>query len=350
MTFAMHSKAIARALVCGAIIAAPAAGAATSRTSHDDNSPTIDTLIAQARDVEREVREHLRNATEEMTRHLRDLDFNAATLAFAASEFTSARNEVVKNAPYSAEAISQSVQVLGDGNRIVKESRTLLARDSMGRTRQERSGPNARIYVFDPIEKQSFAINPERKTVYRIPRVPTAPLPPIPPVPPVPPVSVAPPAPTPPTPPAAGALPAGVEVSPGRVVVRRSGDGEQDVRVEVVRIPRDHTMLAPPAALTLPLLPRGKGETRALGTRDLGGIKAEGTETRHTIPAGEIGNEKPIVIASERWFSPELHVVVFAKTVDPRVGETSYRLANIKREEPSAELFKMPAGYRGARH
>ena len=41
--------------------------------------------------------------------------------------------------------------------------------------------------------------------------------------------------------------------------------------------------------------------------RDFDGIKAEGTQTTHTIPAGEIGNEKPIVITSERWFSPELH-------------------------------------------
>jgi len=39
--------------------------------------------------------------------------------------------------------------------------------------------------------------------------------------------------------------------------------------------------------------------------------------------------------------------VVFAKTVDPRIGESSYRLANVKREEPPADLFKVPAGYRG---
>jgi hypothetical protein len=58
-----------------------------------------------------------------------------------------------------------------------------------------------------------------------------------------------------------------------------------------------------------------------MGSRDFSGVKAEGAQTTHTIPAGEIGNEKPIVITSERWFSPELHVVVFARTVDRRVGE-----------------------------
>jgi hypothetical protein len=132
------------------------------------------------------------------------------------------------------------------------------------------------------------------------------------------------------------------------VVVRRGGDGDKDVEVEVVRIARGDGMpLASHGLLTMPLLPRGKGETKSLGTRDFGGIQAEGTMTTHTIAAGAIGNEKPIVVTSERWFAPDLHVVVFAKTVDPRAGETSYRLINVKREEPAADLFKVPADYKG---
>jgi hypothetical protein len=89
----------------------------------------------------------------------------------------------VKNAPYSAAAISASVQVLADGNRIVKETRTLLYRDSYGRTRQERNGPHGtRVYVFDPNEDRSFALNPDKRTSIRIPRVPAPPAPPAPPV------------------------------------------------------------------------------------------------------------------------------------------------------------------------
>ena len=149
-----------------------------------------------------------------------------------------------------------------------------------------------------------------------------------------------------------------VDVQPGRIVVRRkdvrAGDGglpQEDVRVEVIRIGGDERMHALPPApplppLTLPLLPRGKGETKSLGTREFDGVKADGTVTTHTIPAGAIGNERPIVVASERWFSPELHIVVFAKTTDPRVGETVYRLTNVKRAEPPADLFKVPADYR----
>ena len=135
-----------------------------------------------------------------------------------------------------------------------------------------------------------------------------------------------------------------------RVIVRRA-DGKarpDDVRVEVIRIGGEPGMpqVAALPPIAMPLLPAGKGERKSLGTRDFDGVKADGTQTTQTIPAGEIGNEKPIVIVSERWFSPELQLVVFARTRDPRAGETTYRLANLKRGEPPAELFKVPADYR----
>ena len=301
-----------------------------------------------------------------------DIDSEGPSFAFIAREFGSTR-EIVKNAPYSAEAVNEVVQTLSDGNRIVRRSATLVARDSVGRTRQEKKGGT--VYVFDPIDDKSYALNPDRKTAVRIPRAPSltppphpappapsavAP-PPVPPAPPIPPVAGVTPPPTPP-----GVAPRSaterviverradgkdIEVTPGRVVVKRSsGEGREieDVRVEVVRVGRDgrawHDAPLPP--LALPLLPRGKGETRSLGSREFEGVKADGTMTTHTIPAGEIGNERPIVITSERWFSPELHVVVYAKTSDPRNGDTIYRLANLKRGEPPAELFRVPADFK----
>lgn len=144
-----------------------------------------------------------------------------------------------------------------------------------------------------------------------------------------------------------------VEVQPGRVVVKRRAEGArgEDVQVEVIRIggsgePGALPPTPPMPPLTLPLLPRGKGETKPLGSRDIDGIRADGTLTSYTIPAGQVGNEKAIVVTTERWFSPELHVVVFARTADPRAGESTYRLTNIKRGEPSPELFRIPADYR----
>jgi hypothetical protein len=64
-----------------------------------------------------------------------------------------------------------------------------------------------------------------------------------------------------------------------------------------------------------------------------------------TIPAGAIGNDKAIAIVSERWFSPELQVVVASTHHDPRFGETTYRLTGIVRGEPEKSLFEVPSDY-----
>ena len=63
-----------------------------------------------------------------------------------------------------------------------------------------------------------------------------------------------------------------------------------------------------------------------------------------TIPAGQIGNERPIEIVTETWFSPELHTMVLRKHSDPRLGDSTYRLTDIKRNEPDAALFQPPPG------
>lgn len=348
-----------RLLPLAAALAAVGAHAATAVSdtgtrvqSHEFRWEAKD-LASDARELGREMRERAHEFVAQLSHDLR-IDGDASALAFVAGEMGSSR-EIVKNAPYTAEAITESVQVLADGNRIVRESRASLARDTQGRTRQEKKGPGGtKVYVFDPVADRSFVLDTERKTSLRLPRVP------VPPVPPVPPGAAAPPA--PPAPPGPGAhVDVGpghvivrrgdkdVEVAPGQVIVRRSGDNNKEVRVEVVRIARgDGTLLAPPTMLAMPSLPRGKGETKELGKRDFGGVSADGTLTTHTIPAGQIGNEKPIVVTSERWFAPDLHVVVYSKMVDPRSGETTYRLANVKREEPAADLFKIPADYKGA--
>jgi len=83
-----------------------------------------------------------------------------------------------------------------------------------------------------------------------------------------------------------------------------------------------------------------------LGTQNIEGIEAEGTRTITTIPADAIGNERPIEITYEKWYSKELQLVVMSKHNDPRFGEQTYRLTNIVRNEPDASLFTVPNGYR----
>ena len=86
-------------------------------------------------------------------------------------------------------------------------------------------------------------------------------------------------------------------------------------------------------------------KTEALGKQVIDGVQAEGTRTTITIPAGEIGNERDIDIVNERWYSPELQTVVMSKHTDPRMGETVYRLTNIRRGDPLPALFQIPADY-----
>ena len=43
-----------------------------------------------------------------------------------------------------------------------------------------------------------------------------------------------------------------------------------------------------------------------LGEQVIEGVTAKGTRTTTVIPAGAIGNELPITVTSEEWFSPDL--------------------------------------------
>ena len=83
----------------------------------------------------------------------------------------------------------------------------------------------------------------------------------------------------------------------------------------------------------------------SLGKQTIEGIEAEGTRSITTIPAGEIGNEQPIEMVFESWYSPELQTVIMSKHSDPRSGENTYRLTNINRTEPAHSLFEVPSDY-----
>ena len=90
--------------------------------------------------------------------------------------------------------------------------------------------------------------------------------------------------------------------------------------------------------------PSTKQTEESLGTRQIEGVKATGRKTTTIIPTGQIGNDRPIEITDERWESPELKMLVYSRNSDPRTGVVEYRLTNINRSEPPADLFMVPAG------
>lgn len=256
------------------------------------------------------------------------------------------------NAPYSAEAVSERTQVLADGNRITNRHSSLSYRDSAGRTRHEVRGKDGEVrtvvihdgettLVLRPSDKSGTRISrkmPElarkareeaRAKVEQLRKE--------------------------------GKL-AGDEAqrrAHEEVVVRRvervrhgSAEGHpmmEDVQVRV----REARERAVEMRRIAPMIARAAGErkyardatTRDLGTKEIAGVKAEGKLRSYEIPAGAVGNEKPIVVTDETWVSPELGLTVYSKHSDPRSGEHVYRLENLRRTEPSAELFAAPAGY-----
>ena len=85
--------------------------------------------------------------------------------------------------------------------------------------------------------------------------------------------------------------------------------------------------------------------TVSLGQKMLAGLQATGTKTEYTIPAGQIGNEQPITVTSEKWVSEELAVTVSSTLHDPMIGDTQFHLSQIERTEPDPSLFAVPADY-----
>jgi hypothetical protein len=90
----------------------------------------------------------------------------------------------------------------------------------------------------------------------------------------------------------------------------------------------------------------GNDKVESLGSETMEGLAVQGTRTTTTIPAGRIGNEQPIVIVTETWYSAALDTVIRSRRTDPRSGETVSRMSNVVRAEPAASLFQLPVDFK----
>ena len=230
---------------------------------------------------------------------------------FVTSELSLYR-DVVKNAPYSAEAVTETTQTLADGNQIYREMTAVLYRDSEGRTRREQtltgyipwaSTTQGRafqvIVINDPVAGVSYSLDPATRTAV------------------------------------------------AHAMSNFKSLPMQDVRQGTSGIYYFSSTgdMTSSGKMSNQYLRGGPGETEVLGTRSIEGVVAEGTRSTISIPAGSIGNERPIEVVSERWYSSELQTLVMSRHSDPRFGETVYQLKNISLAEPSSDLFKVPLDY-----
>jgi flagellar biosynthesis GTPase FlhF len=202
--------------------------------------------------------------------------------------------KLVKDKPFTAQAVTESVQVLPDGNRIVRHNETNYFRDSSGRTRREQTlgglgpqmmgGPMQTIFIYDPVAKVDYVVDPDSKHARRI-------------------------------------------------VISKMESESGGMRMEI------HINNLPGSDKSR----EAKEET--LPNKTIEGLDCTGKRTTVTIAAGQIGNEKPIAIVQETWYSPDIEAVVQSTTSDPRSGTTSYKLTNVKRVEPPAGMFEPPSDY-----
>ena len=199
---------------------------------------------------------------------------------------------LVTGVPYSALGTSETITLLPDGSRVVRQNIIRQWRDSDGRTRAEISlttiaGPlpvelNTTVTVIDdPAAGQRYMLQPGRK-VATVPIVPCRP---------------------------------------------DTASREPDLTV------------GPPRPAHLPIR---VSAPVTLGERTVAGQTVAGRRLEATIPAGAVGNSKPIQMSAEQWYGKDLQVVIEATYRDPRTGETRYRLSDIERAEPDAALFQVP--------
>jgi hypothetical protein len=248
------------------------------------------------------------------------------SMGFAGSGFM---GSPVTGAPYSAQRVSEHVQVAADGTRFTQNNRQeTIYRDSQGRLRTERSmmmGPNAPadvpmvIEIQDPVAGFSYTLDAQNKVAHRVVLQ---------------------------TPEMRRQAPTGIgggggaRVGGGVAAGVGGGVETSNTRAGVLT-----GMIPAPAAGAVTSRSRPEMQQEDLGTQVIEGVVAQGHRSTMAWAAGTQGNDRPFQVVNENWFSPDLKEMVLSKTIDPRSGESTTKLINISRNEPSADLFIPPAGY-----
>lgn len=271
------------------------------------------------------------------------------TFVFVSSEM-SIDGKLVKGAPYSAQAINESVQTLAGGNRIVRRNTSTIYRDSEGRTRHDQTitvvggysaagEPAQTTFINDPVAGVNYILDAKNRTARKIEysakmtaerKMVEA---------------------------KKEAMAAKGEAMKGKPA---EGGASVDEKIALekaaaagefrfeMRTGGPGPVIAgggPGAGFMMMKADPKNSKKESLGTQTIEGVEAEGMRITTTIPAGEIGNEQPIEMVFEKWYSPELQTVIMSKHSDPRSGENTYRLTNINRTEPSHSLFEVPSDY-----
>jgi len=101
---------------------------------------------------------------------------------------------------------------------------------------------------------------------------------------------------------------------------------------------------ATPAALNTSSKPETSREN--IGTDTIEGLPVRGVRVNQTYAAGALGNDRPLTIVTEYWYSEALKINLLTKRTDPRHGVQTVRVTDLLRQEPDASLFAVPDDYK----
>ena len=252
---------------------------------------------------------------------------------------TVVETRITTGRPYSAEATTAFTQVLGDGNRIARKATVRINRDTEGRTRREELGPDGTVKlvsIYDPVAQVAYVLDPEtriaRKSAIRVAFSARNPM----------------------TDEDKQKVEAklradleSLERTAGRIALVAPVELPAQAASEEIRKRQIETAVAGRGrGVVQPTLKRPPdANEESLGQKVIEGVLADGKRVTTVFPAGSIGNQQPITVLSEQWFSPDLEILIMTRHSDPRSGETTYTLSNLTRGEPAANLFDVPQDY-----
>lgn len=105
----------------------------------------------------------------------------------------------------------------------------------------------------------------------------------------------------------------------------------------------------PPAEVSEPVGSQDDDKTSLtredLGKSNISGLEVTGTRETRIIAAGVLGNDRPITITKEFWYSSQLGLNMLVKRSDPRVGTQVFTVTEVGLAEPDPKYFELPAGY-----
>lgn len=103
-----------------------------------------------------------------------------------------------------------------------------------------------------------------------------------------------------------------------------------------------------PVTAPSPQSPPAKPETsrEEIGTDTIEGLPVRGVRVSQTYTTGSLGNDRPVTVVTESWYSQELRINLLTKRSDPRHGEQTVRVTELVRQEPDTAMFAIPDEYK----